>query len=64
MEAIKCDLCGNFQECKRYDNVEFGTYETKTGEDWDAVEGWTICKSCKKKIKSFIIKMKTKSNKT
>ena len=60
-DAIKCNLCNKLQECKRYDTVEFGTWETATSDDWNAVEEWKICKECKKKIRKFILNLKVKT---
>ena len=63
MKAIKCDLCKEFQECEKYDNIEFSTYAVDNVDDWRQVESWDICKNCKKKIKKFILSLESKKPK-
>lgn len=56
-DAIKCDICKNFQECRSYDSIEFGTWDTATSQDWESGKEWKLCRKCKRDMRILIDKM-------
>jgi len=52
--AIKCDICGKLEECKKFISVELWEYNIDDLEANDQVESVDVCKKCLKEIKKVL----------
>lgn len=52
--AIKCDVCGKLEECKKFVAVELWEHETGYITSNEQLEKVDVCKKCLKDVKKLL----------